>query len=239
MTEGHRPTAQFIGQADARKFGVENKKPQEFQVSPEQQQVVDVMKNSAEVMEDKILEARDQAGKQLKELHGQALVNAGVKQMGRGIWETFKKQVTYGLGLGIVGGFVGNFGGSDVRRIGRNILDVEDPRIRTMTRSNAVVGSAAGITIGRYLGYEVAGLSYNKNVANQKNLPQVKWYDWAVSNAGLVGVTMLRNRHLDSNALTVMHGLGTTIFNPITIGGLRNTMIGLWEMRKGASNGAA
>ncbi|MEK7533292.1 MAG: hypothetical protein AAB542_02550, partial [Patescibacteria group bacterium] len=66
---------QFVGQADARNLrAAEAAKPVDVKLSPEQTAVADVMKQSGQVLEEKIVDASEKAGEQLKKLQGKALV---------------------------------------------------------------------------------------------------------------------------------------------------------------------
>lgn len=241
MSEIPKGNPQFVGQADASKLHQEAPVKGEFTISPEQQKVADVMKESGQVLEEKIVDASAKAGERLKKLQGKELVDAGLKQMGHGVWETVKRQVVWGLGAGILGGVVGEAAGERGRSVNNRILDMiaSGTSDRAFETSNAAVGSAVGIMMGNIIGTETAGLAYNKKVAPKKNLPPTKWYDWAISNVGMLGTILLTRGREMSRVGAVAQGIFLEVFNPITVGGMRNVATGLWEMRKGGVNAPA
>lgn len=251
MTEIPKGT-QFVGQADARNPRVvEATKPVDVKLSPEQTAVADVMKQSGEVLENNVLDARDKAATQLKELHGKELRDAGLKQMGRGVWETFKSELKWGIPmyvLGAVGGAVGGYArtrdlSTEAGReayttrlsqfTGKPVTPMSARDAREMQQFTTGLLSGFGRDLGRhagvFIGYETAGMKYNKKIAVKENLPSTKFVDWVVGNAANVGIqTLLKGRIGFVGQLVV-----NEVTNPITIGGLRNVATGLWQMRKG------
>lgn len=271
--------AQFVASADARNpHTSETVGKAEVALSPEQQRVFDSLKQRGEALEQAELDARGNAAKKLKELHGKELVDAGLKQMGHGVWETAKSQATWELGGVLIGGLMGlNMGaaaGFLMGNVPHELVQKGFADIRSnlsvyaswMPASNealgmaigGVAGSGTGAFIGSgtgsFIGYETAGLQYNK-IAEKKGLPPTKWYDWIAANGmlGLLAVPLMRaGSNLveydqsifefapDERKNTIstirkgllLYNLGQTVFNPITVGGLRNVVTGLWQMRK-------
>lgn len=246
---------QFVGSSEA-------PKKEAFVLTAEQQQVTDTMKKSGEVLEHTMLDARERAAGQLKQLHGKELVDAGLKQMSHGVWETVKSQLKWGIGGGLIGAVAGGAFGyasnkifektpeataellnkvgdgfDELRRIGVDgeLLDrTQSGDFGPMlTVGGSVLGGFGGGSFGGGIGWETAGLKYNKKIAPKANLPSTKWYDWAISNAGVFGVNrLLRGKDIGRAggiAKLVFH----EVFNPITVGGLRNVATGLWQMGKG------
>lgn len=259
MSERNDRSPQFVGSADATR---EAPRSAEFTLTPEQKQVVEVMQQGGEKLENTILDAREAAGKKLQGLHGKELVDAGLKQMGHGAWETFKSQLKWGIGGGIAGAvggaMAGRFTGGRFQEMAQKssvtgpILDAadydglfkadlgaEDDMASFFTWGGAAVGGGLGVPLGVVVGWETAGLKYNKKVAPKKDLPPAKWYDWVISNAGIYGANqVLRGRNL-GNVGGMMWNAFVELFNPISVGGIRNVAKGLWEMRKGVSNVSA
>lgn len=223
------PTSpQFIGKADAtREVG----KPTEFTLSSEQQKIADTMKQNGETLEKSVIDARQKAGDQLKQLHGKELVRAGLRQMGHGVWETVKAKIKWGLGLGIAGGVVGNFGGDRSRAAIRSMLYTFFPDYGSA--SEASEGAVLGILTGGVVGLETAGITYNRKIAAKKNLPTTKWYDWAISNTGLLSLEMLTRGKEIGMVADISRVMFNTFFNPISVGGLRTALYGLWKTGKG------
>lgn len=221
--------SQLVGSADARTMKTsEAPKKTEVTPTPEQQQVVDTMKNSGEVLENNVLDAREKAAGQLKQLHGKELVDAGLKQMGHGVWETFKSELKWGISGAIVGSVAGAAGGY---AIGRREEDGDVGIILGMMGGS--LGGNYGRKAGQMVGFETAGLHYNKKIATKQNLPTTKWYDWVVSNAGVIGTwRILKGKHIGAKGRAAESAFDM-VFNPITVGGLRNVATGLWQMKKG------
>lgn len=253
MSENAPSNPQFVGQADGRK--AEAPVMDEFTLSPEQQHVVDVMQSAGKKLEGAELDAREKAADGLKQLQGKELVDAGFKQMGHGVWETVKSQVKWAAGGGLITGVgLGFIGGStwilmnqseESRRSEFASLSDDDlssllglSRDRSGSLGKAVkvsgyTGVIAGAQVGEAIGFQAAGLEYNKNVATKNNVPPARWYDWVASNVGLTGLKML----IDGRGLGTAGEIGkyvlSDIFNPITVGGMRNVATGLWQMKKG------
>lgn len=221
MSEIPKGNPQFVGQADARNLrAAEIAKPVDVTLSPEQQQVADVMKQSGQVLEKNILDASEKAGEQLQKLQGRALVNAGLKQMGYGAWESIKSEFKWGIGGALIGGVAGAAKASAT--LGSDFISI-----------GAIMGASQGGGLGALVGYETAGLRYNKKVAPDRNLPKTEWYDWVAGNLSMVGLSALARGKVRGTAGSVMATAASLFTNPISIGGLRNVATGLWQMRKG------
>ncbi len=251
MSEIPKGNPQFVGQADASKLQAEAPIKAEFTISPEQQKVADVMKESGDKLADSVIEARARAAGKLQSLRGKELVDAGLKQMGRGAWETFKSELKWGIPmyiLGTVGGATAGYAGVRGLRteegrqsLANSLSSLSDEPVPLMsaeearsaqqfaTGLGATIGGTIGKDVGVLLGYETAGLKYNKKIAVKENLPSTKFVDWVVGNAANVGIrTLLKGRFGFVGQLVV-----NEVTNPITIGGLRNVATGMWQMRKG------
>ena len=100
--------------------------------------------------------------------------------------------------------------------------------IKQATRSGAILGAQ----VGEAIGFQTAGLEYNKNVATKNNLPLAKWYDWVASNIGLTGLKMLVDRRGLGSTGEIGKYVLSDMFNPIAVGGMRNVVTGIWQMRK-------
>lgn len=252
MSETTPSNPQFVGQADAR----ESLPKDEVVLTAEQKQVVEAMQSAGKTLETAELDAREKTAGQLKKLQGKALVDAGLKQMGHGVWETVKSQVKWAIGGGLVGavggGLVGALSGrsltqnADSRSALSNMLGNDNMSALGMSSGSGMESSAlfatAGIAgggalgggVGEAIGFETAGLGYNKKIATKNNLPPTKWYDWVVSNAGLIGLrSLLRGRDTGRTGGVGMLILNE-VLNPITVGGMRNVATGLWQMKKGS-----
>lgn len=242
---------QFVGQADASKLHQEAPVKSEFTISPEQQQVADALKEGGNKLADSVIEARARAAGKLQSLRGKELVDAGLRQMGRGAWETFRSELKWGIPmyiLGTVGGAAAGYAsvhGLSTESGRQDIADrlsefadqpVNPPSAESaratqqfVTGLGATIGAGAGRDVGVFLGYETAGIKYNKKIAVKENLPSTKFVDWVVGNAANVGLqTLLKGRFGFVGQLVV-----NEVTNPITVGGLRNVATGLWQMRKG------
>lgn len=242
---------QFVGQADASKLKQEAPVKGEFTISPEQQKVADVMKESGDKLADSVIEARARAAGKLQSLRGKELVDAGLKQMGRGAWETFKSELKWGIPMYILGAAGGavtgyastrEFGTEQGRQaVADRLSSISDRPVNPPTAEQgrsvqqfttglgATIGADIGKDVGVFLGYETAGLKYNKKIAVKENMPSTKFVDWVVGNAANVGIrTLLKGRFGFVGQLVV-----NEVTNPITIGGLRNVATGMWQMRKG------
>lgn len=213
---------QFVGQADARAAASrESVKKADINISQEQQCVVDTMAEGEKVVAEKVLSASEEAGQKLQKLQGKELVNAGLRQMGHGAWETFKSELKWGIGGALAGGgilaAVGMARGVDFETA---LLPVS-------------MGAGIGGSVGGLIGYETAGLKYNKKVAPKNDLPKTEWYDWVTGNASYLGLNALARGRVST--LPGAAALVVTSFftNPISMGGLRNVATGLWQMRKG------
>lgn len=216
---------QFIGQADARKLHTERVKPAETKLSPEQQKVAEVMKESGEVLEKKVVDAREEAGKKLQGLHGKELVDAGKKQMVRGLLDTVKAQVKWAIGGGIIGATLGAAGS---RVSGGDMHDAAGLLGATWASGSAAIGGEVS-----------APLAYNKKVAGSQELTKVGWSDWLISVGARFAIgtpiTLLTMRYLPLAAVQLESHVFQAILNPITVRGLRNVMTGLRELKKGVS----
>lgn len=254
MSETTPSNPQFVGQADAR----ESLSKDEVVLTAEQKQVVEAMEQEGKKLEGGVLDAREKAAGELKKLQGKELIDAGLKQMGHGVWETVKSQVKWAIGGGLVGavggGLVGALSGRSLTQNAdsrsalsniRNILGDDNMSALGMSpgsgRESSALFAAAGISgggafggaVGEAIGFESAGLGYNKRIATKNNLPPTKWYDWVVSNAGLIGLrSLLRGRDTGRTGGVGMLILNE-VLNPITVGGMRNVATGLWQMKKG------
>lgn len=120
------------------------------------------------------------------------------------------------------------------------------------------LGALIGLGSGIQIGYETSGVAYNK-LAEVKGMPPAKWYDWALSHGvlSLLALPIIQSAStLSVDNKTMMHvmssmpnatdqakdryvgqklmifNIGQTVFNPATMGGLRNVLTGLWHMRK-------
>lgn len=251
MSEIPKGNPQFVGQADARNLrAAEAAKPVDVKLSPEQQQLADVMKQSGETLETKVVDARDKAAIQLKELHGKELVDAGLKQMGKGVWETFKSQLKWAVPSAILGSMIGGAaaelgtrklnslsGREDVVSRLSMVFDEYIPpmsasdgqEVRAFVTGLGFTGGAyLGGKAGAFVGYETAGLKYNKKIASKENLPPTMWYDWVAGNVGSIGLRRLLRGKVGLVGTLVID----EVINPITVGGLRNVAKGMWEMRQ-------
>lgn len=200
----------------------------ELAFNAEQKQVVDVMEQEGKKLEGAVLDAREQAAGRLKQLHGRELVDAGLKQMGHGVWETVKGEVKGAIGGGILGGITG---GVSLGALGY-VADRTAESAAIGAASGAFAGSTLGALAGGALGYETAGIGYNRKVARRENLPPARWYDWLISHGSGALLNLLVGRVARSpvTAARVSFVLGQLI-NPISAGGMRNVATGLWQMR--------
>ncbi len=213
---------QFVGQADARNLRMaEVITPVDVKLSPEQQQVADVMKVSGEILEKKIIDARENAGQKLQGLHGQELVDAGKKQMVRGVIETLKSEAKGLLAGGVLGGLIrgAHWGLAD--------RSVDSAYV------GGIMGGVQGAGVGAIIGYEAAGLTYNRRLVKTKEMPPTRWQDWVLSHAANYGITFLIPKIPNLQVAFASAIIIPQVVNPITVGGLRNVMTGIWQMRKG------
>jgi hypothetical protein len=228
MSESSPGDPQFTGQADAKT--PEAPVPQEFVLSGEQKRVVDVMETEGVKLETAVLAAREKAAGALKQLHGKELVRVGVTMMGRGVWESVKAEVNGLIRGGLFGAAIGVIGGATL-----GILSNDPKNIAPATAAGGFVGGVTGGVSAAFLDYEFSGVRYNIK-SEKEHLPPVRWYDWVASHLGtgwmisLLGRTGLANRPIvrDLTRPFIM----ATFINPITVGGLRNVALGLWQMRK-------
>jgi hypothetical protein len=211
---------QFVGKAEA-------PKKEAFVVTPEQQKIVDGMKKSGEVLENTIVDAREKAAQELKRLHAKELVDAGFKQVGHGAWETLKSEVKGSIKGGLIGGTLGAVGLGAVGGIAGR--DAESAVV--LGGAGLLLGGTGGAGIGGLVGYETAGLKYNKTF--QENQNKVRWYDWVGSHVGAFGLDYILgkmpNKRLSFIASIVNHNL----VNPISFAGFRKVAEGLYTMGKG------
>ncbi len=252
MSETTPSNPQFVGQADAREFLPKD----EVVLTAEQKQVVEAMESAGKKLEGAELDAREKAAGQLKKLQGKELVDAGLKQMGHGVWETVKSQIKWAIGGGLVGatggGIAGVIAGRSINQevdssaMFRNMFNDDTLSALGMSGRSGRGMESAGITaaaiagggtfggvVGEAIGFETAGLGYNKKIATKNNLPPTKWYDWVVSNAGLIGLRSLLQGRNTGSVGSVGMLIVNEVFNPITVGGMRNVVTGLWQMKKG------
>lgn len=231
MSETNPSNPQFIGQADARvKNAGEGLPKDEVVLTAEQKQVVEVMESAGKKLEGAELDARENAAGQLKKLQGKELVDAGLKQMGHGVWETVKSEAKGLIGGGVLGGITG---GVSLAALG-GIADRTVESVALGAASGVVAGSALGAIAGGALGYETAGIAYNRNIVRRENLPPARWYDWVISHGSGALINLLVGR-VARNPVTAARAsfvLGQLI-NPISAGGMRNVATGLWQMKKG------
>lgn len=201
----------------------------EVKLTPEQQRAVDAMGKEGADLERAELDARGKAAGQLKQLHGKELVDAGLKQMGHGVWETVKGEVK---GI-VVGGALGGVGGAVSLGALGGIADRTAESVAIGAASGAFAGTAFGALAGGALGYETAGIGYNRKVTSKENLPPVHWYDWLISHGSGAVLNLFIGRVARSpkTAAQASFVLGQLI-NPISAGGIRNVVTGLWQMRK-------
>lgn len=228
MSENRPSNPQFIGRADATRLH-EALPKDEVVLSAEQKQVVDVMQSAGKKLEDVELGAREKAAGGLKVLHGKELVDAGLKQMGHGVWETVKSEVKGVIGGGILGGIAG---GVSLAALG-GFADRSVEGVASGAAVGALGGSALGALTGYGVGYEVAGIGYNRGVVRKQNLPPVRWYDWVISHGSLALVNVLVGR-VARNPVTAARAsfVLSQLINPISAGGMRNVATGLWQMKK-------
>lgn len=188
------------------------------------------MQKEGQKLEMAELDAREKAAGELKTLHGKELVDAGLKQMGHGVLETVKGQVKgtlTGVGLGAMTGALslGTISG---------IMDRNIQSAAVGAATGAVAGAAVGGLGGYAIGYEAAGIGYNRNVAQRKNLPPARWFDWVLSHGSGFLLNVLLTRVVRDPQKTAWASLVLgEVINPISVGGLRNVATGLWQMRKG------
>ncbi len=250
MSENAPSNPQFVGQADARKSEVPV--TDEFTLFPEQQQVVDVMEKAGAKLETLELDGREKAAGELKKLQGKELVDAGLKQMGHGVWQSVKSRFFWGVGGALVGAVSGGVYGSIVGQsdtdrdasLNRRVKEYADMKtvmtdeVRELYRRQGVTidrifkGMDLGAVAGSYVGFETSGVHYNKKIAVKNNLPPAKWYDWIIGN-GVFGLTEIASNKSNGIASSVGLVLLQYVFNPITVGGMRNVATGLWQMKKG------
>ena len=168
MSETFSGDTTFVGQADGRARPAGEAVPsEELKLNAEQQEVVDVMQKEGGKLEAAVIDAREKAVGQLKKLQGKELVDAGLKQMGHGVWETVKQEAKGILDGGLIGGLAGGLGVATLAGLSNQPVD----KIIKGGIAGATFGAlAGGVTMG-YVGYELAGLEYNQNVARKKNLP--------------------------------------------------------------------
>ncbi len=203
----------------------------EAALSPEQQQAVDAMAREGQKIESAVLDAREKADGKLKHLQAKELVDAGLKQMGHGVWETVKAE----LKGGVIGGVAGGIGGGAVLGTLGGIADRTAESALIGATSGAAAGGVFGSLIGLTLGYETAGIGYNRTVAREKQLPPARWYDWLISHGSGAVLNLLTARVIRSPRAGAWTSLIIgQVVNPITAGGLRNVVNGLWHMRKGS-----
>lgn len=221
---------QFVGKADASR---EASKSKELTFTPEQQKVADTMKQSGEVLENKVIDAREKAGQQLKQLKGKELVDAGWKQITVGAWETFKSRLKWAIGGGVAGGVTGALGGGGVMLALDRLGETEAPGSMTAIGgvTGGTLGALGGAKFGSLVGYETAGLTYNKMIA-KTDQEKVRWYDWVAGNLGVFGLRRaLRGKEIGKTGRLAKVAF-ETVFNPIAFGGLRKVATGFWEMGK-------
>lgn len=254
MSEIPTGDLQLVGQADASKQTSEALPKDEIELNAEQKQVVDVMQREGQNLETAVLDARENAAGKLKQLYGKELVDAGLRQMGHGVWETVKSQMKWGVGGGLVGMLAGGLSGAFTGRpkindlgifYSKDILDEFQKSIDKKLNTSGIdavaknsiegagVGSVFGGEVGNLIGFEAAGLGYNRHIATKNNLPPTKWYDWVIGNAGLMGLRLLtRGRDIGTAG---QYGLFVVreVFSPIAVAGMRNVATGLWQMKKG------
>lgn len=229
MSENAPSNPQFVGQADATRSR-EALPKDEFVLNAEQKQVVEVMQSAGKELETAELDAREKAAGELKQLHGKELVDAGLKQMGHGVWETVKGEIKGIIGGGLRGGIGGAIGFGIIGMTtgsGENAV--------ALAGQGAGVGSLIGATVGGVLGYETAGIKYNRTTAIAEKLPLVRWYDWISSHGSGFLLNLLIGR-VAKNPITAARAsfAVSQVINPISVGGIRNVVKGLWEMRKGS-----
>jgi len=217
---------QFVGSS-------ETAKQPEFALSPEQQKVVDTMKQSGEKLEKTIVDAREKAGEKLQKLHGKELVKAGLNQVTVGAWETFKSRIKWAVGGGLVGGAVGALGAGGAMLALDRMSDLESPgeMMALGGVAGGMVGGLSGVGIGQLIGYETAGVKYNKAIAKTEQ-SKARWYDWAAGNLGVFGLRRLLRGKDIGKAGRIGVAVFETVFNPIGVSGLRNVAAGLYEMGK-------
>lgn len=254
MSENRPSDPQFVGQADGTRSR-EASSNEEIVMNAEQQQVVDVMQRAGKKLEDAELGAQETAAGKLKELHGKELVDAGVNMMGRGVWETVKSQLKWTVGGGLVGALVGGIGGGiagpsvmkneEIKDFVTFVLDkkgipfVPDIKNRDfkdrkyLSKAGAAIGAYLGGTSGLRSGTSFATLEYNWEIADKNNLPKTQWVDYLIGQAGLGGLALLLNKRKAGNFGRAGLFVMSELFNPITLGGMRNVATGLWQMRKG------
>lgn len=254
MNEISTNDIQLIGTSDATKNASEALPKVEVVLNAEQKQVVDVMQIAGKKLENAELGAREAAAGQLKQLHGKELVDAGLKQMGHGVWETVKSQAKWAIGGGLVGAlglsfitgpasllakqddvfrdlFIGRLDDEQLSGIGMSRSG--SGSLGKVLKSSMITGADLGGTLGEFIGFETAGLEYNKKVAAKNNLPPVKWFDWVISNVGLTTLDLaIGARNIGWVGRAGRYILNEA-FNPVTVAGARAVGKGLWEMRKG------
>ncbi len=215
---------QFVGTADASKVRDEALKKADVKLSPEQQKVSDVMTESGEKLVDNVVDAREAAGQKLQGLHGKELVEAGKKQMIRGIVDTVKTQAKWAIPLAIIMGGIGVGRG---RHKGRDVA-----------LFFGGVGAAAGAGLGYGIGYEVAPLRFNKQIKGNLEMSKVGVSDYIISHTASFGINALMTfatmRFPRLWAVASATGIiATDALNPITVRGLRDVIKGSREMKKG------
>jgi len=225
MTEIPKST-QFVGSADARGALAREAAPKdEFKLNPEQQKVADVMKESGEKLVDGVVDAKEAAGQKLQGLHGKELVDIGKKQITRGMIDSVRAQVAWGLSGGLIGALVG-----------RNIPTHGDGGI--------VNGNMSG-DLARSFGFGAASLRnefqpliYNKKMKKTGELPTVRWSDWfwseGIRSAIQFPLTLLAlGGNISYGVNYAVQTLNNVILNPTVVGGLRRFKTGMQEMKKG------
>lgn len=233
MTEIPRGT-QFVGQADARRVQPEVPKKAEFTPSPEQQQIADAMKESGDKLMNDVVEAKEAAGEKLQGLHGKELREAGKKQMVKGITETLKSELRWGIPLAILSGV----GGASLGSVLALHEGGQVRQVALVAAGGAALGGIMGGVMGTGIGYEAAGLRYNKKVATTPEMSRVKFSDYVISHAGnaglsvLLGILAFRFPRLTIPAVAAV-GVSMEVFNPTTVRGLRDFIKGGSEMKKG------
>lgn len=217
---------QFVGSSEA---------PQKetFVLTPEQQQIADTMKKNGEKLEKIVLNAREHAAGKLKESKGKELVMAGLNQLTTGAWETFKSRLQWAVGGGVVGVATGALGGGTAMFALDRLSEFEAPGEMAALGvvAGGAIGALSGAKVGSLIGYETAGLKYNKTLAKTEQ-DKVRWYDWATGNLGVFGLRRLLRGKDIGRAGRIGVALFETVFNPIGVSGLRKVATGLFEMGK-------
>lgn len=243
MSEIPKGNPQFVGQANATH---ERSPSEEFVLTSEQQQIVDIMKKSGEMSRQQLGKAVEKAGKQLQQLHGKELVKAGLKKIGLGLGLGWTIQTggaligeKIGRNVGVRAGEAGdvyvkalnerfdqiNPQAEDVRLMHLAADVLESARDHNLPADNFAalgreVGAQVGSDIGKPIGLELTGMLYGL-LTRKSELPKLRWYDWALGQFGMFipGHTSLHIKRFDLN-----------LVNPVTVSGLFNVAKGLFEM---------